>query len=308
MKRSVSASMFERVIVPPTRDLGEGFLVRRALPSPQCRTVGPFFFFDHFGPTTFQAGAGLDVRPHPHIGLATVTYLFDGEILHRDSLGSEQLIRPGEVNWMIAGSGIAHSERTDSVTRRGPSSLAGIQTWVALPRDQEERAASFSHHGAEQLPRVAVAGLRVRLIAGSLFGVRAPVATLSALGYADAMLEPGAQLQFECEYSQRAIYLVQGAIESGGQRWDVPQLLILRARETVTLTALTPSRLMLLAGEPLDGPRYVDWNFVSSSRARIEQAKAAWRERRFDLVPGDEQEFIPLPSELPTRSAEGDIL
>jgi len=310
MTLSASVSMFERIVVPPTRDLGEGFLVRRALPSPQCRTVGPFAFFDHFGPTAFQAGAGLDVRPHPHIGLATVTYLFDGEILHRDSLGNAQLIRPGEVNWMIAGSGIAHSERTDPITRRGPSSLSGIQTWVALPQDQEERSASFSHHAADQLPLITGAGRRIRVIAGSLFNERSPVATLSAMAYADAELEPGAQLQFACEYSQRAIYLAQGAVEARGLRFDVPQLLIARARETVTLNALAPSRLMLFGGEPLDGPRYIDWNFVSSSRARIEQAKVAWREGRFDRVPGDEHEFIPLPPEAgaPFGSAEGEVL
>jgi redox-sensitive bicupin YhaK (pirin superfamily) len=310
MKLSAWASMFECIIVPPTRDLGEGFLVRRALPSPQCRAVGPFVFFDHFGPTTFQAGAGLDVRPHPHIGLATVTYLFDGEILHRDSLGSAQLIRPGEVNWMIAGGGIAHSERTDPIARRGPSSLSGIQTWVALPQDQEECAASFSHHGADQLPLITGAGRRIRVIAGTLFSERSPVSTLSAMGYADAVLEPGAELHFACEYSQRAIYLAHGAIESRGTRFDVPQLLMARARETVAIKALAASRLMLFGGEPLDGPRYVDWNFVSSSRARIEQAKVAWREGRFDRVPGDEREFIPLPphTAAPGGSPEGEAL
>jgi hypothetical protein len=297
--------MFERTIVPPTRDLGEGFLVRRALPSPQCRAVGPFVFFDHFGPTNFPAGIGLDVRPHPHIGLATVTYLFDGEILHRDSLGNAQLIRPGEVNWMIAGGGIVHSERTDASTRRGPSSLAGIQTWVALPDAQERRPATFSHHGTDELPLITGAGRRVRVIAGMLFGERSPVATLSPMAYADATLEPGAQLQFPGEYAQRAIYLAQGAIESCGVRLEVPQLLTVRAGELVTVKALTPSRLMLFGGEPLDGRRYVDWNFVSSSRARIEQAKIAWREGRFDRIPGDDQEFIPLP---PQDRTEGEVL
>jgi redox-sensitive bicupin YhaK (pirin superfamily) len=305
--------MFEHVLVPPTRDLGDGFLVRRALPSPECRAVGPFVFFDHFGPTNFQAGAGLDVRPHPHIGLATVTYLFEGEILHRDSLGSAQLIRPGEVNWMIAGSGIAHSERTEPVTRRRRSSLSGIQTWVALPQDQQERPASFAHHAADELPLITGAGRRVRLIAGSLFGQHSPVATLSAMGYADAVLERGAQLQFDGEHSQRAIYLAQGEIESRGQRFAAAQLLVLRTGDSVPLRALEPSRLLLFGGEPLDGPRYVYWNFVSSSRARIEEAKADWRAGRFGKVPGDEHEFIPLPpepvhSDAAGGSLEGDVL
>jgi redox-sensitive bicupin YhaK (pirin superfamily) len=272
MRRSVSDSTFERIIVPPTRDLGEGFHVRRALPSAECRTVGPFVLFDHFGPTTFQAGAGLDVRPHPHIGLATVTYLFDGEILHRDSLGTAQLIRPEEVNWMIAGGGIVHSERTTADARCSASSLSGIQTWVALPARQEECPASFAHHAAHELPLIEAAGRRIRLIAGSLFGERAPVATLSAMGYADIVLAPGSQLQFDCEYSQRAIYLAQGVIESNGRRFEAPQLLVLRACEAVKLRALQRSRLMLFGGEPLEGPRYLWWNFVSSSRARIDEA------------------------------------
>ncbi len=305
MKHSASDSIFERIIVPPTRDLGEGFHVRRALPSADCRAVGPLVFFDHFGPTTFPAGAGLDVRPHPHIGLATVTYLFDGEILHRDSLGSEQLIRPGEVNWMIAGGGIVHSERTAAGTRRAASSLSGIQTWVALPREHEQTPARFSHHGMQELPLIETAGLRIRVIAGSLFGERAPVATLSAMGYADATLEPGAQLQFDCEYTQRAIYLVEGALQSNGQRIEGAQLLVPRAGEFVRLRALERSRLMLFGGEPLEGPRYVWWNFVSSSRARIDEAKAAWREGRFDRVPGDEHEFIPLPPEAVDRDRDG---
>jgi redox-sensitive bicupin YhaK (pirin superfamily) len=309
----VSDSTFEHIVIPPLRDLGEGFHVRRALPGAACRAVGPFVFFDHFGPTTFQAGAGLDVRPHPHIGLATVTYLFEGVILHRDSLGTAQLIRPEAVNWMIAGGGVVHSERTPADTRRDASSLSGIQAWVALPVHQEECPARFAHHDARELPLIESAGRRIRLIAGSLFGEHAPVATLSAMGYADAILEPRAQLQFDCQYSQRAIYLAQGTIAANGRRFEAAQLLVLRAGETCTLQALERSRLMLLAGEPLEGPRFVWWNFVSSSRARLEQAKTDWREGRFDKVPGDDREFIPLPAAPAPSSAapppiEGDIL
>jgi len=297
----VSDDVIELDIAPATRDLGDGFLVRRALPSAECRAVGPFVFFDQFGPTIFDAGAGLDVRPHPHIGLATVTYLFEGEIVHRDSLGNAQIIRPGEVNWMIAGAGIVHSERTAAGARVSASALAGIQTWVALPREHEQRPASFAHYPADQLPLVDGAGWRIRLIAGALFGERAPVMTLSAMGYADAVLECGSQLQFESEYEQRAIYIVTGAIESSGRRFEGGHLLVLRARECFALHALVRSRLMLLGGEPLDGPRHLWWNFVSSSRERIAEAKAAWRAGRFGVVPADEHEFIPLPPE-PARS------
>jgi redox-sensitive bicupin YhaK (pirin superfamily) len=292
----VSAEIFEQSIVPAVRDLGDGFNVRRALPSAACRSIGPFVFFDHFGPTTFNAGVGLDVRPHPHIGLATVSYLFDGEILHRDSLGSEQVIRAGEVNWMTAGRGIAHSERTAAQTRRSSSTLAGIQSWVALPRSEEERPASFAHHGARDLPLIEGGGRSIRIIAGTLLGERAAVATLSRMGYADAALASGATLEFGDEYEQCAVYIVSGALEAGGRRFESAQLLKPRARERVTLKALLDSRLMLLAGEPLDGPRYVWWNFVSSSHARIEQAKRDWRDGRFGTVQGDAQEFIPLPA------------
>jgi len=293
----VSDDVVEFDIAPATRDLGNGFLVRRALPNPECRAIGPFVFFDQFGPTIFDAGAGLDVRPHPHIGLATVTYLFEGEIVHRDSLGNAQIIRPGEVNWMIAGAGIVHSERTGTSTRSAASALAGIQTWVALPREHEQRPASFAHHSVDELPIIEGAGRRIRLIAGALFDARAPVMTLSAMGYADALLESGSQLEFDSEYEQRAIYILSGATESGGRRFEAAHLLVLRARECVRVHALMRSRLMLLGGEPLDGPRHLWWNFVSSSRERIAEAKAAWREGRFGVVPGDEQEFIPLPPE-----------
>jgi redox-sensitive bicupin YhaK (pirin superfamily) len=291
----VSDDRIERSIEPPVRDLGDGFYVRRALPSVECRTIGPFVFFDQFGPASFSAGAGLDVRPHPHIGLATVTYLFEGEIVHRDTLGSTQTIRAGDVNWMVAGRGIAHSERTGADDRRQGSSLAGIQSWVALPQDEEERPASFAHHGARELPLIDGGGRRIRIIAGSLFGERAPVATFSAMGYADALLEPGAVLDFGGEYEQSAVYVVEGAIDVAGVSFGEARLLLPRAQERVTIKAVGNTRLMLLAGAPLDGPRYVWWNFVSSARERIEQAKRDWRDGRFGTVPGDAAEFIPLP-------------
>lgn len=291
----MSAKAIERSIDSPVRDLGDGFYVRRALPSVECRTIGPFVFFDQFGPASFAAGAGLDVRPHPHIGLATVTYLFEGEIVHRDSLGSAQTIRAGDVNWMVAGRGIAHSERTGADARRQESSLAGIQSWVALPQTEEDRPASFAHHGARDLPLIDGGGRRIRVIAGSLFGERSPVAAFSAMGYADALLEAGAALDFGDEYEQSAIYVVEGAVEVAGSRFGESQLLLPRAHDRVTLRAVSNTRVMLLAGAPLEGPRYVWWNFVSSSRERIERAKRDWRDGRFGAVPGDAAEFIPLP-------------
>jgi redox-sensitive bicupin YhaK (pirin superfamily) len=309
----VSANTIERSVDPPVRDLGDGFYVRRALPSVECRTVGPFVFFDQFGPASFNAGAGLDVRPHPHIGLATVTYLFEGEIMHRDSLGSAQTIRPGDVNWMVAGRGIAHSERTGADIRRQRSSLAGIQSWVALPRAEEERPASFAHHGVHELPLIDGGGRRIRVIAGSLFGERAPVATFSAMGYAEALLEPGAVLEFGGEYEQSAMYVVEGAVDVAGVAFGKARLLLPRAHERVTLRAVDKTRVMLLAGAPLEEPRYVWWNFVSSSRERIEQAKHDWRHGRFSAVPGDTTEFIPLPpgalsEPAPRAATEGEIL
>jgi redox-sensitive bicupin YhaK (pirin superfamily) len=309
----VSANTIERSIDPPVRDLGDGFYVRRALPSVECRTVGPFVFFDQFGPASFAAGAGLDVRPHPHIGLATVTYLFEGEIMHRDSLGSAQSIRAGDVNWMVAGRGIAHSERTGADARRQESSLAGIQSWVALPQAEEERPPSFAHHGARDLPLIDGGGRRIRIIAGSLFGERSPVETCSAMGYADALLEPGAVLDFGDEYEQSAVYVVEGALDVAGVRFGEARLLLPRAHERVTLRAVSKARAMLLAGAPLEGSRYVWWNFVSSSRDRIEQAKRDWRDGRFGTVPGDATEFIPLPpgalsETLPPAAAEGEVL
>jgi redox-sensitive bicupin YhaK (pirin superfamily) len=285
----------ELLVIPPVHDLGDGFHVRRALPSTQRRMVGPFVFFDQMGPTVLRAGSGLDVRPHPHIGLATVTYLFDGEIMHRDSLGTVQPIRPGAVNWMIAGRGIVHSERTAADKRSSGSSLSGIQTWIALPRSEEERAPSFRHYPASELPVIDGEGKSVRLIAGSLFGKQSPVATLSDMFYADATLAANARLQIAADHEQRAIYVISGRVDIDSGSFDPSQLVVLRPGQAITVTALGPVQLLLLGGAALDGPRHVWWNFVSSSTERIEQAKDDWREGRLGRVPGD-PEFIPLPA------------
>jgi len=294
------------VIVPPTHDLGDGFHVRRALPSSQRRMVGPFVFFDQMGPTVLRAGTGLDVRPHPHIGLATVTYLFEGEIIHRDSLGTTQAIRPGAVNWMIAGRGIVHSERTAADKRTAPSPLFGIQTWIALPKKEEERAPSFRHHAAVELPLLEDDGASVRLIAGALYGARAPVATLSDMFYADVTLAAGARLPLASDYEERALYIISGRIEIDADRFnagqfEVGQLVVLRAKQSIAVRALERVQLLLLGGAPMDGPRHVWWNFVSSSPDRIEQAKLDWRDGRLGSVPGD-AEYIPLPASPTLRT------
>jgi len=281
------------VIVPRARDLG-GFEVRRALPSSRRQMVGPFIFFDQMGPAEFLLGQGIDVRPHPHIGLATVTYLLAGEIIHRDSLGSLQPIRPGEVNWMTAGRGIAHSERSGAEARARGAELFGIQTWVALPKPHEETEASFVHHGMADLPAIDDQGAVVRLILGSLYGRPSPVRTFSEMFYADATLDAGARLPLDASHEERGVYIVSGTVEIAGDAFDAMQLLVFRPGDEITVTARTPARLMLLGGEPMDGPRYIWWNFVSSSRDRIEQTKVDWKAGRFTPVP-DDPEFIPLP-------------
>jgi redox-sensitive bicupin YhaK (pirin superfamily) len=288
-------SVAEIVIVPRTADLGDGFTVRRVLPYAKRRMVGPFVFFDHFGPTVFRAGQGLDVRPHPHIGLATVTYLFDGEILHRDSLGTVQPIRPGAVNWMTAGRGIVHSERTPPALRTGGSAITGVQLWVALPLRHEEAAPAFAHHPADALPRISGEGKEVRVIAGALFGARSPVATFSDLFYADAALAAGARLDLPAEHEERGVYVVSGAVTLAGESFGPDRLVVLKPGAAAVLEATAASRVLLLGGAPLEGPRHVWWNFVSSSQERIEQAKQDWRAGRFARVP-DETEFIPLPA------------
>ncbi len=284
----------EIIIEPRLRDLGDGFSVRRVLPFAKRRAVGPFVFFDHFGPTVFAPGQGMDVRPHPHIGLATISYLFEGEIMHRDSLGNAQPIRPGEVNWMTAGRGIAHSERTPPALRKNGSRLCGIQSWVALPRKFEETAPQFVHYAKDAQPVIADEGKTLRLIAGSLFGKRAPVEVFSGMFYADAEMIAGATLELDGEHAERAAYIVAGAVEFAGTRHEAGRMLVFRGGAPVMLAAREPARLMLLGGASLDGPRHIWWNYVSSSEARIEQAKADWKEGRFAKVPGDD-EFIPLP-------------
>jgi len=292
---AADAQAIEVVVTPATRDLGEGFQVRRALPSLQRRMIGPFVFLDEMGPVRLAPGSGLDVRPHPHIGLATVTYLFEGEILHQDSLGVRQPIRPGDVNWMIAGRGIVHSERTPQALRaRGPG-VWGLQSWLALPQQDEELAPSFRHHPAAELPRSSIGGAEIRLIAGTLFGLRSPVKTLSALFYAEATLEEGARLELTPEHEERGAYIVDGQVSVDGQQFPRGRLVVFRPALHVVLEARTPARLMLLGGQTL-GPRHIWWNFVSSSRERIEQAKQDWKAGRFASVPGD-PEFIPLPEE-----------
>jgi redox-sensitive bicupin YhaK (pirin superfamily) len=282
------------VIVPRSVDLG-GFSVRRALPHVKRRMVGPFIFFDHFGPAEFDSGKGIDVRPHPHIGLATVTFLFDGEIVHRDSLGSAVPIRPGAVNLMTAGRGIVHSERTAPDHRTGGERLHGLQCWLALPAGDEEIDPSFAHHDQADLPIVAEDGKSVRIVAGNLYGKRSPVPTLSDTIFADATLAPGSVLPIDHDTEERAIYVVAGEIDIAGDHFGAGRLLILRPGDPISVRALSEARIVLVGGAAMDGPRHIWWNFVSSRKERIEQAKADWKGKRFDIVPGDESEFIPLP-------------
>jgi redox-sensitive bicupin YhaK (pirin superfamily) len=281
------------VIVPRPRDIG-GFEVRRVLPSLEVRSVGPFVFFDQMGPAELAPGQGIDVRPHPHIGLATVTYLFDGSILHRDSLGTVQTIEPGAVNWMTAGRGIVHSERSDTELRKRRQKLYGIQIWVALPRDREETEPDFTHYPAASLPVSEGEGRTVRVIAGSFGGQTSPVKTLSALFYADAVLQRGASLSLENVCEERAIYLLEGSVAIREQVFEPGRLLVFSAGEEIAIRADSNARVLLFGGAPLDGPRHLWWNFVSTSRERIERAKADWKEKRFAAVP-EETEFIPLP-------------
>jgi redox-sensitive bicupin YhaK (pirin superfamily) len=260
--------------------------------------IGPFIFFDQMGPGEFLAGRGLDVRPHPHIGLATVTYLFEGEILHRDSLGSRQRIVSGDVNWMTAGSGIAHSERTDKWLRSCANRLFGIQSWVALPEDAEETSPGFVHHPASSLPRVVDGGMRLRLIAGTGWGMQSPVAVSSPLFYADAVLAPGSAMPLPREHEERAAYLLEGEVEVANDRFQPGRMLVFRAGDQIAMRAGPHgARVLVLGGAPMDGPRHLFWNFVSSRRERIEQAKADWKAGRFGKVADDETEFIPLPEE-----------
>ena len=276
------------------RDLG-GFSVRRALPSPKRRLVGPFIFFDHMGPAVFEPGHGMDVRPHPHIALATVTYLFEGEIIHKDTLGSDQAIRPGDVNWMTAGRGIAHSERTSAETRKRGGGIHGIQCWVALPKADEETDPSFTHYPSATIPSVTREGAKLRVIAGSAYGETSPVSVKMPTLYVEAILEKGAELPLPNEHPERAVYVVSGTIACDGHDFVEGTMMIYRPGTSAIVKAREASRIMILGGAPIDGERHIWWNFVSSSETRIEQAKRDWKEGRFPKVPGDEVELIPLP-------------
>ena len=296
---SCDSDHIDTIIIPRARDIG-GFEVRRALPAVARQMVGPFIFFDQMGPGEFLTGQGIDVRPHPHIGLATVTYLYKGEFQHRDSLGTNQMIHPGDVNWMTAGKGITHSERTSAETRKHPSSLFGIQTWVALPDDHVDTAPAFEHVGKDALPLIEDGGAQVRLILGNAYGERAPVKTLSELFYADVVLSAGVSLPLPDNHEDRGIYISEGEITVSGTRYAAGQMLVFKPGDKISVKAgSTGARLMMLGGATLNGPRYIFWNFVASSKDKLEAAKAAWKEADFEngpfkLPPDDNQEFIEL--------------
>lgn len=288
-------SAIAHIIRPKTRDLGDGMTVRRILPAIEQRSVGPFVFLDHIGPVTFKPGAGMDVRPHPHIGLATVTYLFEGEILHRDSLGFVQPIRPGDVNWMTAGKGIVHSERTSDELRARGFDLHGLQSWVGLPKEAEEIAPSFHHHPSGVLPEWTEGGVALKLIAGKSFGRESPVTVYAETLYVAALFEAGAELDLPDEHDERAIYVASGSVVCDGAVVAAGEMAVFAPGGAVRLTAgADGAKTMLLGGAAMDGPRHMWWNFVSSSKERIEQAKADWLAQAFGAVPG-ETEFIPLP-------------
>ena len=297
---ATAVDAIETVIVPRARDLG-GFEVRRALPAPGRQMVGPFVFFDQAGPAEFITGKGVDVRPHPHIGLGTVTYLYRGEFQHRDSIGSNQIILPGAVNWMVAGRGVTHSERTSSETRRSPHALFGIQTWIALPEDREEVAPSFEHHGSDTLPVIAAEGVSARLVLGRAYGETAPARLFSDAFYLDVTLAPQARFPLPVDHEDRGIYVVEGSISVAGQSFAAGRMMVFRPGDAIAVSAgEAGARLVALGGATLNGPRHVWWNFVSSRLDRIEAAKEEWRrgtwgEGLFDLPPDDRGEFIPLP-------------
>jgi redox-sensitive bicupin YhaK (pirin superfamily) len=283
-----------------SHDLGDGFFVTRLLPQASRRSVGPFVFFDYFGPVDFAPGKGIDVRPHPHIGLATITYLFEGSQIHRDTLGSQQEILPGDVNWMTAGRGIAHSERTGEKVRAEGHRMHGIQSWIGLPQKDEEAPPSFQHVAADRLPEWNDKNVRLRLIAGTAFGRTAPVNVFSPIFYADARFQAGGSLHYAAEHEERALLVIEGEIQIGGDIHGVEvhqagAMLALDPGEEVTLYSGAPARVMLLGGAKLDGERHLWWNFVSSRKERIEQAKQDWKAGVFGKIPGDEVEFIPLP-------------
>ncbi len=292
-------SNLETIVVPRVRDLGDGFQVRRALPAAERRMVGPFVFLDQMGPTSLAPGSGLDVRPHPHIGLATVTWLLEGEILHRDSLGYVQTIRPGEVNWMTAGRGIVHSERSDTLQREHASSLYGLQCWVALPRADEECEPDFTHQKASELSTLKLDGAQITLVAGSFMGMQSSLPTRSPLVYAQLTLQPSVNFSIPAEYTEQALYIVSGEIDCGIDGvHSAGCLLVTRTGARLEIRGGSEGAIiMLLGGEPVDGPRTMAWNFVSSSEERIRQASDDWLHQRFAPVP-EESDFIPLPDAL----------
>jgi redox-sensitive bicupin YhaK (pirin superfamily) len=283
------------VIKGKPRDLGDGFHVSRILPALEQRAIGPFVFFDYFGPVDLAPGKGIDVRPHPHIGLATVTYLFEGSQMHRDTLGSAQEIHPGDVNWMTAGRGIAHSERTQPDVRAKGHRMHGIQSWVGLPEKDEEVAPSFQHVASKALPSVVRDGVTLKIITGEAFGLKSPVKVFSPIFYVDAQFAPGASFDVTAEHEQRAVFVVDGAIEVAGSSYDDGTMIVLAPGETTRVRAKDAARVMMLGGAALDGERHLWWNFVASSKARIERAKAEWTSGAFGVIPGDDKEFIPLP-------------
>jgi redox-sensitive bicupin YhaK (pirin superfamily) len=288
--------LFLIVIPGRPRDLGDGFIVSRVLPSAQRCLVGPFIFFDYLGPVLFNPGNGIDVRPHPHIGLATVTYLFEGALVHRDSLGSIQTIEPGDVNWMTAGRGIVHSERTGPEVRAAGHRLHGIQSWIALPKTDEECDPGFHHFSMPELPSKRENGVFRRIIAGRAYGLASPVRIFSKMFYLDLQFDAGGDILLPDEFEERAIFVVDGALEASGTVLAPGSMTVFDAGDMVHVSARTKSRAMLLGGMPMDGSRHIYWNFVASSKERIERAKTDWRENRFGQVPG-ETEFIPLPND-----------
>lgn len=288
-----ACAALDLVVVARTHDLG-GFTVRRALPTAKRRLVGPFIFLDQMGPSQLAPGTGIDVRPHPHIGLSTLTYLFEGEVMHRDSLGVVQEIKPAEVNWMTAGRGVVHSERTPETVRAVGPRLSGLQAWVALPLHAEETEPGFTHIDAANFPVIADRGARVRLVTGDMLGARGGLATHSPAIFADVELSPGASVPLDATYEERAVYVVSGTIDIAGDVFNEGQLLVFRAGDRITVKAATAARIAILGGDALEGPRYIWWNFVASRKERLEEAKAQWATGRFTMVPG-EHEFIPLP-------------
>lgn len=291
---SPACDAIETLIIPRANDVG-GFEVRRALPTARRRLVGPFIFFDRMGPAIMRSGQAMDVHPHPHIGLATVTYLFDGKVRHRDSLGTEMVIEPGDLNLMTAGRGIVHSERTPEELRGSPMAISGLQTWLALPDGGEEVDPLFENTSRASMPVIDQDGTSGRVVIGSFHGLRSPVRTASDTLYVDLRLEPGARLQIPPDAEERAIYVLDGDVEIMGDRFPADRLLAFRPGDEIVVGTQRGAHLMLFGGASLGSRRYIWWNFVSSSRERIEQAKEEWRSGRFDIVPGDAEEFIPLP-------------